>query len=1419
MSAILQEFETRRSREYSEPSIFERLATITAAGAGLYFAGRAGLRSDVGLRGLSQLGRGIKGVASPIQAFGRAVMDEFAGVVTPPSSKYGTFDLARNLEGVVDTWRRNRDINNPANSIGLAAHFRKGLVDKGFENISRPGLKHLTPLTVGDIMQSTRLQRAIGPQSFRTLNQARRIGIVTEQMALSRGYGGLFKDAAGGIVDTNFVNPATAAEGLGKLFNSIRVPFTQVRPAQVVGALFRPLMPAPFAGEIGQGIPLTRGMSVPRGGRNLVVNGRVLSDFGTGQFRQIASGYRLGRASSAVGQAHFERFGATQPYIGRALRNRIRTGKGSFIDHIQNAAGVGPAYATRKWAPAEFLRDPLRRRDLGKVEGHAFVRRRDNQGWFANVLDAHRARAAGIDPDAYLGQAVPRTRPLAWMDKVRAYFGRSRVASVIKQSSPGLHGPGDLAVPYPERPGFAGGTRAVGPGEMVGPSRLGQPVTRVRQQFYAYKPSDALLDVGHMLTNRLNDLIGYTTGVGFRPSVGGVGALGRNLAKIYGIYAGASAAVGYAGYADYAMESVTGVSPKKTALLGYAGLRLGQQSIRQALGIGVASDYAEDLFPKSVDSGASWFARTVMPLALGAAKSGTPGLKAGALVAGLVGGSDPGQSPGELWQEYTGDKLVPIRKARWWMLGRQPFEGGQIDHYAPHWLARELSEFRFTDVQYGSKSEYYAHVASIPLPILGALPLPTPTNLFGLRNLMDKDPLGGGQEYLAKKHRYDRPYPDTPGVDTEAAMVAAQYLASRGPYDPPLGAGERLGMGTEGGLGQAPKTYNGLLGAIVKGVDEITELGGIHKFALWDFPGFSDRGRPSLGSASAIGSSAREYHDAQLGGGLGMTELLRRFVPQPGRSINPMVNMMPTWLPGRRSEFGEDRSFHIDFTLGDPYASMKGGEYRLPGSGYEAMHRLHSETPGVYDAMDRFLILADVAPTSFAYREYKAIVDSWKKAGVLDRSWAEKADATLEQVRNKQERYEFTHRRFTGLITDPKPDKTEAKYNFLEKGLGSGWEMLTHDLIPAFGDTVPIFGPMLSDKMLVARSPVEQYMRSELYGEEFADWRSPWKAWIRPKMNIIASRDPISATAAGAGLGFLGANPIAQATLGAIGATYGLLSSSANRNSSEPFIPGHRGQEWELLEYFDTLRYTKSRLLNERSQQVGDMELADFYEKEISRTTAGINYQQSTKDYISSSLRGLPRNMKSYFLPFMEMPEDTQQAILPYLPPQAQPVFAQSWARTGQLSQPFKRQIEADYGWMYDQSPDDRAAHFYSENPLPPASWSGWHPDVPLDAVKIKMVDSGSNSVSADIHKFDLFAEHRFRASKFADIQPIMGSFDHVERPSRKDADLQMMLNEAGFRGVRIRPWIGPYTSHGMSWGGMYDRSEEMRQSVRRHFR
>lgn len=90
----------------------------------------------------------------------------------------------------------------------------------------------------------------------------------------------------------------------------------------------------------------------------------------------------------------------------------------------------------------------------------------------------------------------------------------------------------------------------------------------------------------------------------------------------------------------------------------------------------------------------------------------------------------------------------PVRKGRWWGLGNTPFTGGRTDYFEPNWVRRAKSDYKYTDVLYGSKDEYFANWW-----------LPTPTHpLAPLRHFLF-DPY-----HWENKHMKDRPYPIAGGI-------------------------------------------------------------------------------------------------------------------------------------------------------------------------------------------------------------------------------------------------------------------------------------------------------------------------------------------------------------------------------------------------------------------------------------------------------------------------------------------------------------------------------------------------------------------------------------------------------------------------------------------------------------------------------
>lgn len=160
-----------------------------------------------------------------------------------------------------------------------------------------------------------------------------------------------------------------------------------------------------------------------------------------------------------------------------------------------------------------------------------------------------------------------------------------------------------------------------------------------------------------------------------------------------------------------------------------------------------------------------------------------------------------------------------------------------------------------------------------------------------------------------------------------------------------------------------------------------------------------------IANAGDIDSFTRQFWDAGVGGLGGETaEIGRRFLPEFSRRrrVNPLMNTMAEqypWLPEK-------------YFLGDGYTKLISGEARLPGAGYEAINQLHPDQFGSYGAIDRYKILADIAPNSPEYKYWKQIVK------MMNSDEAKKVlQDTEEMVKHQGKKHDFFNYKFLGKTT------------------------------------------------------------------------------------------------------------------------------------------------------------------------------------------------------------------------------------------------------------------------------------------------------------------------------------------------------------------------------------------------------------------
>ena len=186
-------------------------------------------------------------------------------------------------------------------------------------------------------------------------------------------------------------------------------------------------------------------------------------------------------------------------------------------------------------------------------------------------------------------------------------------------------------------------------------------------------------------------------------------------------------------------------------------------------------------------------------------------------------------------------------------------------------------------------------------------------------------------------------------------------------------------------------------------INALRAVTGIYGYAGVKFLGETEKTR--IADAGDITSFARSFWDMGFGGlGSEGAEIARRFIPEFSRRhrINPLMNDLAEkhpWLPEK-------------FFRGDPYASMPMGEARLPGTGYEALNQLHPDQFGQYGIIDRYKILADIAPNSEEYKYYKTLIK------MLEDPEAKKIyNQTEERIKHQNKRYDFFNYKFLGKTT------------------------------------------------------------------------------------------------------------------------------------------------------------------------------------------------------------------------------------------------------------------------------------------------------------------------------------------------------------------------------------------------------------------
>ncbi len=747
----------------------------------------------------------------------------------------------------------------------------------------------------------------------------------------------------------------------------------------------------------------------------------------------------------------------------------------------------------------------------------------------------------------------------------------------------------------------------------------------------------------------------------------------------------------------------------------------------------------------------------------------------------LPGALIPENTEEELSRIYSGEQEVAVRKGRFWESGRSPFEGSRIEYFRQHWFPRminrldkersPISQWLRENLTYQEELEHYW---DRPFPLSGSafedVPIVGPILAATIGRLVKPPQYMHTSEWLSSSG----------GGVIRAPGRLGELPPGEGELDP----------GT-------PVSGSGIQQVAGEQLYRLTELTGLVGFSLSTLKKavtgeeeFFDQ-EERLQSARRGYGEERRYWDLSLGGGGFSTELLRRLYPHRRRQIpeyNPIANQAASWLPGP----GERAP---NFRVGDPFIAVPEGELRLPGPQYEAIHpELKGLSPEEYPDIYKYKILADVAPYAERTKILAAQLRARAKKGELSRNELQILDEVTRQTREKKVTREFTN--FEILTGAPDLNipggsavqsreslaainriLAEKKQSSITKTLiGGYWEAAARSLQNPLEALTPL-AP--GSKLLNMKTAIESYKQTQVYGPSIAMWGQPVEHFIKPFFRELSDL-------------FI-----------------------------TPDIPEEKRKVRGIEEYFDILQYVKNKRLAEAAQESGAGDVAGAYSRTAEETAIGIN--PYTRDY-SALFRSLPRSERDFFGAFTEAAtEEERTEILSLVPANLKRIYRAQWEQryadtltqaldkgllTGTAAEAAEQDIQAFYDRKATegfeateelisryreeaQSGEDYADWYRrsilipaiaGEEGLPGPDWIGFHPQVDLEEIKLKVV----KNEGLNIHDFNLWQSDELNAARKPALEgaseELVSSI--IESESRSPIEIQKevrkLLSELG---------------------------------------
>lgn len=210
----------------------------------------------------------------------------------------------------------------------------------------------------------------------------------------------------------------------------------------------------------------------------------------------------------------------------------------------------------------------------------------------------------------------------------------------------------------------------------------------------------------------------------------------------------------------------------------YANTKVASYGILDMMGVTDVAKELEEKYPGLINSPASGLIRGMGPMLAGLRYGGIVGAGVGLSAGVLLGGGplgvmddwDLSKSVDDIIAEFNGEKEVPVRRGRWWMLSQTPLQGNGVMYYRPHFYALHKSEYSnvsnmkgaFVDRVLGTMiPDYYTYknMYSRPFPISSSAVVNSPVHaqVAPLANELKE---GGDPISIANDNYYANPQND-----------------------------------------------------------------------------------------------------------------------------------------------------------------------------------------------------------------------------------------------------------------------------------------------------------------------------------------------------------------------------------------------------------------------------------------------------------------------------------------------------------------------------------------------------------------------------------------------------------------------------------------------------------------------------------